>query len=55
LGAHGLASLGAAQYFLSAEGIKENEEFLENLLWTGHTYHKYVPATHTGPLTPHTR
>merc|ERR1711879_491365 len=30
----------ALKYFLGAEGIKENEEFLENLLWTGHTYHK---------------
>jgi len=28
------------KYFLAAEAYNEREEFLENLLWTGHTYHK---------------
>jgi len=30
----------ALKYFLQAESINEREEFLENLLWTAHTYHK---------------
>jgi tetratricopeptide (TPR) repeat protein len=30
----------ALKYFLGAEAINERDEFLENLLWTAHTYHK---------------
>jgi len=31
----------ALQYFLNAENISDSrDEFLENLLWTAHTYHK---------------
>jgi tetratricopeptide (TPR) repeat protein len=30
----------ALKYFLNAEAIHENDDFLENLIWTANTYHK---------------
>jgi tetratricopeptide (TPR) repeat protein len=30
----------ALKYFLCAEEIHEDDDFLENLIWTAHTYHK---------------
>jgi hypothetical protein len=41
------------QYFLNAEVIHENDDFLENLIWTANTYHKYARTHLLACLTEH--